>query len=121
MQLRWGICSAAKISNDFCVGLATLPAEHHKVVAVAARGLKYRVRNYRLIVKGRFATGQHEPTFEPGPKSAQDFAATHKIEKAYEGYDLLASDSSVDIVYIGSINSAHYDLCMKELELHVFM
>jgi len=85
MQLRWGICSTAKISNDFCVGLATLPAENHKVVAVAARGLK----------------------------SAQDFAATHKIEKAYEGYDCLASDSSVDIVYIGSINSAHYDLCMK--------
>ena len=25
MQLRWGICSAAKICNDFCVALKTLP------------------------------------------------------------------------------------------------
>ena len=25
MQLRWGICSAAKICNDFCVALKTFP------------------------------------------------------------------------------------------------
>ena len=59
MQLRWGICSAAKICNDFCVALKTLPgnlnftiirelsaniqwqksylAENHKIQAVAAR------------------------------------------------------------------------------------
>jgi len=85
MQLRWGICSAAKISNDFCVGLSLLPAADHKVVAVAARSLK----------------------------SAENFAKTHAIETSYEGYDSLAEDANVDIVYIGSINSAHYDLCMK--------
>ena len=27
MQLRWGICSAAKICNDFCVALKTLPGK----------------------------------------------------------------------------------------------
>jgi len=86
MQLRWGICSAAKICNDFCVGLSTLPAEDHKVIAVAARKLD----------------------------SAKKFAETHAIETAYEGYDSLANDKNVDIVYIGTINSVHYDMCIKE-------
>ena len=31
MQVKWGICSAAKVSNDFCVALTTLPAEEHKI------------------------------------------------------------------------------------------
>ena len=33
MALRWGICSAGKISHDFVVGLKTLPETSHKVVA----------------------------------------------------------------------------------------
>lgn len=87
MQLRWGICSAAKICNDFCVGLSTLPATDHKVVAVAARGLQ----------------------------SAEKFAKTHSIDTVYEGYDHLAKDDNVDIVYIGTINNVHFDMCMKFL------
>ena len=63
------------------------PAEEHKVVAVAARGLK----------------------------KAQDFAKTFNIEAVYEGYDALATDKNIDIIYIGTITSAHYDLCMKFL------
>ena len=107
MQLRWGICSAAKICNDFCVALKTLPgnvlqllehcpqistvlplanfdilAENHKIQAVAARS----------------------------KDSAQKLADAFDIETVYEGYDGLANDQNVNIVYIGSINSAHYDL-----------
>jgi predicted dehydrogenase len=39
MALRWGICSAGKISHDFVVGLKSLPETEHQVVAVAARSL----------------------------------------------------------------------------------
>ena len=86
MQLRWGICSAAKISNDFCVGLSTLPAADHKIVAIAARN----------------------------KDSAQKFAKIHNIETVYGGYDNLANDKNIDIVYIGTVNSVHFDMCMKE-------
>jgi len=85
MQLKWGICSAAKVANDFCVALKTLPGEEHKIQAIAARELA----------------------------SAQKFADVFEIESVYEGYDALAADADVNVVYIASINSAHFDLCKK--------
>ena len=55
MALRWGICGAGKISNDFVVALKTLPISEHKVVAVGARSLE----------------------------RAKEFAETHGISRAY--------------------------------------
>ena len=57
-------------------------AENHKIQAVAARS----------------------------KDSAQKLADAFDIETVYEGYDGLATDQNINIVYIGSINSAHYDL-----------
>lgn len=68
--LRWGIASAGKISNDFCLAMSTLPAENHKIVAVAARN----------------------------ESSARDFAQTFNIPKYYEGYEKLAADEEVGMV-----------------------
>lgn len=65
--LRWGIASAGKISNDFCAALSTLPAEHHQVVAVAARS----------------------------EDAAKEFAERFNIAKYYGGYDKLAADDDV--------------------------
>jgi hypothetical protein len=65
--LRWGIASAGRISNDFSLALSTLPAENHKIVAVAARN----------------------------ESSAKDFAETFNIPKYYEGYEKLAADTEV--------------------------
>ena len=68
MPLRWGICTAGKISHDFVVGLKTLPESEHAVVAVAAMT----------------------------PGSAQRFATTHSIPRAYsESYEELAKDPEV--------------------------
>ena len=64
---RWGIISAGKISNDFCVGLSTLDPEEHKIEAVAARSLD----------------------------SAKKFASKHKIGKAYGSYEELVKDSEI--------------------------
>ena len=88
MALRWGICSAGKISHDFLVGLKTLPETSHKVVAVAARSLD----------------------------SAQSFAATHSIPRSYGSYDELAADPEVDVVYIGTIHPTHLSSAKKMLE-----
>ncbi|KAK9959192.1 hypothetical protein ABG768_011267 [Culter alburnus] len=79
MAIRWGICSAGKISNDFTVALKTLPPEQHQVVAVAARDLK----------------------------RAQEFAQKHSIPRAYGSYDELAKDPEIDVVYVGTIHPRH--------------
>ena len=44
-------------------------------------------------------------------KSAQDFANKFDIPKAYEGYDALAKDPNVEVVYVGSINPTHLNIC----------
>ncbi|XP_078582557.1 trans-1,2-dihydrobenzene-1,2-diol dehydrogenase-like isoform X1 [Branchiostoma floridae x Branchiostoma japonicum] len=76
---RWGFVSAGKICNDFKVALDTLPKEEHQVVAVAARSLE----------------------------SAQKFAKTHDIPRAYGSYAELAAQEDIDVVYIGNIHSQH--------------
>jgi len=60
--LRWGICSAGKISHDFVVGLKALPEADHQVVAVAARSAD----------------------------DAEKFAKTHSIARHYGSYQELA-------------------------------
>ncbi|XP_053121602.1 trans-1,2-dihydrobenzene-1,2-diol dehydrogenase-like [Hemicordylus capensis] len=77
--IRWGICSAGKISHDFIVALRTLPPENHKVMAIAARDLS----------------------------RAQEYAKIHSIPKAYGSYEELAEDPNVDVVYVGVINPYH--------------
>uniref|UniRef100_A0A8C1NRT7 Trans-1,2-dihydrobenzene-1,2-diol dehydrogenase n=2 Tax=Cyprinus carpio TaxID=7962 RepID=A0A8C1NRT7_CYPCA len=79
MVIRWGICSAGKISHDFTVALKTLRAEDHQVVAVAARDLKH----------------------------AQEFAQRHSVPRAYGSYEDLAKDPEIDVVYVGTIHPHH--------------
>ena len=67
MALKWGICSAGSIANDFAVALKTLPETEHQVVAVAARSLE----------------------------SASKFAETHSIPRHYGSYQQLADDKEV--------------------------
>ncbi|XP_051512015.1 trans-1,2-dihydrobenzene-1,2-diol dehydrogenase-like isoform X2 [Myxocyprinus asiaticus] len=82
MVIRWGICSAGKISHDFTVALKSLPPEHHQVVAVAARDRK----------------------------RAQDFAQKHSIPRVHGSYEDLAKDPEIDVVYVGSIHPHHLPL-----------
>jgi dihydrodiol dehydrogenase / D-xylose 1-dehydrogenase (NADP) len=49
-------------------------------------------------------------------KSAQDFATLEKIPKAYGSYEELAKDPNVEVVYIGTINSAHLPTAKLMLE-----
>lgn len=82
MQLKWGIAASGKISNDFVQALKALPTSDHKVVAIASRT----------------------------QASSDKFAKTHGISTAYEGYDKLAKDENVDVVYVGVLNPQHYDV-----------
>lgn len=85
--LRWGIVSAGKISHDLTTAVSTWPKEDHKVVAVGARNLQ----------------------------DAKKFAKVHDIPKFYEGYMEMAKDPEIDVVYIGAVNTTHYDIGMMML------
>lgn len=75
--LRWGILGAANICADWVRALTNVPGA--SVVAVAARSAD----------------------------SAASFAAEWSIPRSYEGYDKLAADPDVDIVYCGTITPLH--------------
>jgi len=88
MALKWGIVSAGRICHDFVNALKTLPVEEHQVIAIAARDL------------GR----------------AKEFAQEFDIPKAYGDYLNLAKDSTVEIVYIGTLNPQHFEVAQLMLE-----
>lgn len=88
MALKWGIASAGKISHDFATAVGTLPAADHRILAVAARD----------------------------QQKAQEFASLHDIERAYEGYEQLANDPDVEVVYVGTLNPQHYEVVLLMLE-----
>lgn len=49
-------------------------------------------------------------------KKAEDFAKEHKVEKAYGSYEEMLKDEAVDLVYIATPHSHHYEqmkLCLK--------
>ena len=43
-------------------------------------------------------------------KSADNFATKFGIPKALEGYEALAKDPEVEVVYVGAINPTHIDI-----------
>ena len=82
--MNWGIISCGKISNDFCLALKSKTRRHeHKIVACAARSLL----------------------------NAEDFSKIHDISRCFDSYAEVFQDPDVQIVYIGSINTAHFDHC----------
>jgi len=88
MATKWGIASSGLISHDFANAVTTLPTSDHKLLAVAARSLD----------------------------SAQKFKAKFGMERAYEGYEALAKDADIDVVYVGAINTAHLAIAKMMLE-----
>lgn len=88
--LRWGIVGAGTVSHDFVCALSTLPPEEHKVVAVAARGTENAVK----------------------------FAKNHEIPVHYADHEALARDPNVEIVYIGTKNTTHYEICVMMLDFN---
>jgi len=80
---KWGIVSSGKICHDFVNAIQALENNaDHQIVAVAARKIA----------------------------SAKEFAAKFNIAKAYEGYEPLAHDPEVEVVYVGAINTTHLNI-----------
>ena len=52
---------------------------------------------------------------EHSRQKAEDFAVRHKISEVYTDYDELLEKADIDTVYIGLINSVHYEYAKKAL------
>lgn len=89
--LRWGICSAGKISHDFANALRT-------------QGLP----SYGLNVPHAVAASSLD--------KAREFAKTHQIPRFYGSYEELAKDPEIDVAYVGVISSLHYPVSKLMLE-----
>ncbi|MGX6977709.1 Gfo/Idh/MocA family protein [Vagococcus elongatus] len=82
--------------------------------------------NWGIIGLGEIAAAFAENLKENGKNiygvAARDedravkFAEKHGIKQAYSSYDGLLSDQAIDIVYIASINSQHFQLIKQSLE-----
>jgi len=77
--IRWGVMGAGLISRDFVGALKALSPEEGVVVAVGARELE----------------------------DAAAFARELSVERAHEGYEALAADPDVDVIYVGTVAQAH--------------
>ena len=84
--IRWGIIGAGRIARDFVTDLLLL--QDQVPAAIGSRS------------SGR----------------AQQFAASYGVEKYYGSYAALAADDSLDVVYVATPHSEHYDaarLCLE--------
>ena len=50
------------------------------------------------------------------PQRAARFAAQHHISRSYGSHDALLADPEIDVVYIATINSMHYDCCARAIQ-----
>jgi dihydrodiol dehydrogenase / D-xylose 1-dehydrogenase (NADP) len=85
--LKWGIASAGHISGDFCASLLSLNSTHHQLIAVAARSVS----------------------------DAQKFAERFHMPLHFDSYQRLAESNDINIVYVGSINIAHKEICLMAI------
>jgi dihydrodiol dehydrogenase / D-xylose 1-dehydrogenase (NADP) len=85
--LKWGIVSTGLIANDFCVAIQVLNSPYQQLTAVAARNAA----------------------------DASSFAQKFSIPNHYDSYDKLFQNNEVNIVYIGSVNHTHKELCLKAI------
>jgi predicted dehydrogenase len=83
--LRWGVMGPGGIAGSF---VRSLQAEtDQRIVAVGSRALE----------------------------RAEEFAGRHGIERAYGGYEEVATDPDVDIVYVSTPHTGHRDLALMAI------
>lgn len=85
--IHWGILGTGNISTTFVQALKAIPMA--RVHGVAARD----------------------------EQAAKEFARVHNVTNFYKNYEELLKDDTIDVVYIGTIHTTHFDL-MKQCILH---
>ena len=85
-QVKWGIVGTGNIATQFAQGLQHV--EHAQIAAVASRSID----------------------------SARAFAQKFDIPKCYGSYEEMAKDTELEIIYIGTPHTQHFDHVMLYLE-----
>ncbi|NJN77637.1 MAG: Gfo/Idh/MocA family oxidoreductase [Saprospiraceae bacterium] len=83
---NWGIIGLGKISNKFATAMKLV--ESANLYAVASRS----------------------------QAKADEFAATHQAEVAYDSYEKLFRDVAVDVIYVGTPHVFHAENAMAAME-----
>ena len=83
--LRWGILGTGNIARQFTVGQT--PGSRNVLSAVGSRSAQ----------------------------SAEQFAATHGLPRAYGSYEALIADPAIDAVYLSLPNSLHHEWTIRSL------
>ena len=74
-----------------------------KIAAEVARDLALIGKNFTAVASNDHAR-------------AQKFAGEHSVERVYESYESMFSDSNIDAVYIANINPQHYPMAKLALQ-----
>jgi predicted dehydrogenase len=85
-KIRFGIFGAGNIARLFCETIKNI--DNAEIVAISS--LFY--------------------------DQAQSLAAEYGVRKAYAEDGLLARDPEVDAVFVGTVNTLHYDNCLLALQ-----
>ena len=86
-MIRWGIMAVGTIAEKFAKTLAAMDSSKTKLAAVASRNIN----------------------------KAENFAKKYGAAEFYDSYEKLCQSSNVDIVYICTPNSMHYENCITAL------
>lgn len=86
MTLKWGIVSTGRIATQFSQDLRHV--EEAQLYGVAARDIN----------------------------NAKAFQAEHGIKRCYESYEAMFNDSEIDVVYIATPHSLHFEHAKMALE-----
>ena len=85
-KIKWGVIGLGRIANSFATDLATIPDAY--LYAVASRS----------------------------QEKAEEFAKKHNAIKAYDSYEALSNDKTIDAVYVATPHALHKDnviMCLK--------
>ena len=86
--MKWGILATGTIAKKFASTVEQMGAEGEQLVAVGSRHLE----------------------------SAQAFAQQYGIPRCYDSYEALAADPEVEVIYVATPNTLHYENCKLCLE-----
>lgn len=86
LTIKWGIIGLGNIAHQFAKELQLVQGA--ELVAVASRS----------------------------KDNAVAFAATYQCKKAYDSYEAIMNDDSIDILYIATPHNSHAELTLKALE-----
>jgi dihydrodiol dehydrogenase / D-xylose 1-dehydrogenase (NADP) len=87
LVLKWGIVSSGLISADFAMAVQSLQSKNHELVAVSARNIN----------------------------DAKKFAERFNMPLHFDSYERLFESDEINIVYVGSVNTTHKDVCLKAI------